>query len=692
MHALAYATTACADLDQTLDSHSPAAERWTISGTAATYLYASFKSRSKVALGLFSDSGYLRIESTLMASYTPVNPSSGDDSSNTTAHIYEQSGHLPSSYNPSSETELDSRYDPQEGGQRQARNQRRDAQAQSKTPAHVQYEDYQPSSRRNKNGFAARLFYWKWEFVSCWVVLILIFVILATLYPHEGKPQPRWPYHISINALLSVYSAILQAALTRERPLLDLVRYDSAGRGPLGSARWLWTNHIRHPLTAFGAIITIAALAMDPFIQQLVTYDGCSIALDDKAASLPRTNYFINLGVHIGAGLNSVTPQFQSAINSGIFSTAKQPISFDCSTGNCTFPETFATVGYCSKCQDVSGSVQFSQSCYLSTNNTTKPVSCSAKVEGFFYQNSTASIPGGIYVNTTSGTGLPTVAAMGVTDSGEIQFIANNVSFVETGVTIGGENKTDLGCDNLSHNNTWPCRGWGAASCTLEPCVRVYQSTINAGVLSETVLEDSSGIEWGIDRPNSTINNLPVMGMVDTRCISPQERDGLVKQGYKINPATRWLAYNTTTEISLTMPSNASFPESLSAHQCLYNVDYSTNSDLFVNYLNTFFTGTIKGEWVEGGCCAGFEGSQDLLSLYNFSSVSFADFQRAFGDIADSMTKFVRENGQPDRSVYATGQVQHYATCVDVRWSWISLPAALVAMTLLFFYPHSHHQ
>ncbi|OTA63156.1 hypothetical protein K449DRAFT_464527 [Hypoxylon sp. EC38] len=624
-----------------------------------------------------------------MANYASVDPSFRDDENDHLWNPYEHNGHEPNEHYLSSETEVDSRYSPPNKARSHGQyEQQRDLSLRSQTPVDSLYENQDlPSQREDK--FVDRLLYWKWEIGACLLILIAISAILATLYPHEGRPQPNWPYLISVNSLLSVYSAVFKAALayiigsgisqlqwkwyTRERSLFDLVRYDSAGRGPLGSVQWLWKHHLRQPLTAFGAILTIVAIAIDPFIQQLVSYDGCSIPQDDGLATLPRTNYFANTGEHIDAGEFSVTPELQAAVNSGVFSPG-QPVSFSCSTGNCTFPETFATVGYCTKCQDVSDTVQFSQSCYQSYPNLSTTVPCSSIQQGNGIQNLSASIPGGIFVNRTSLSDSPDIAVMGFSELGEIQFLMNGGG----AYTVGGQNKTELGCNRPELNNTWPCRGWGAASCTLEPCVRVYQSSINSGVLSESVLENSGGIGWGM-------NSLPIMGLVDTKCITPQERNGLVKQGYKIDPAIRWLGYNTTTEVILTMPAEDSFPASLSTHNCLYNLDYDTNASLFRNYLRSFFSGTITGQGVEGGCCAGFDGPQALLSFFNFGNVDFKDVDRKFGDVADSLTRFARENGNPNRSDSAAGQVIHYETCLNVRWGWIAMPAALATLTLIFF-------
>ena len=84
-----------------------------------------------------------------------------------------------------------------------------------------------------------------------------MFIILI-LYLHEGRPLPEWPLSITINSLVSVFSAIMSAAMlltnaeimsqgkwhwfTGERhPLKDMDVFDQASRGPWGAFKMLWS-------------------------------------------------------------------------------------------------------------------------------------------------------------------------------------------------------------------------------------------------------------------------------------------------------------------------------------------------------------------------------------------------------------------------------------------------------------------
>lgn len=45
------------------------------------------------------------------------------------------------------------------------------------------------------------------------LVLLAFAAIVTTLSVHQNRPLPQWPSMISINSLISVFTAILKAAL-----------------------------------------------------------------------------------------------------------------------------------------------------------------------------------------------------------------------------------------------------------------------------------------------------------------------------------------------------------------------------------------------------------------------------------------------------------------------------------------------
>lgn len=63
-------------------------------------------------------------------------------------------------------------------------------------------------------GFQFRaLIDWKWETASCFLAVGSLIAIMATVYPYDGHPLPQWPYGLSINSLISIYTTIMKAAM-----------------------------------------------------------------------------------------------------------------------------------------------------------------------------------------------------------------------------------------------------------------------------------------------------------------------------------------------------------------------------------------------------------------------------------------------------------------------------------------------
>lgn len=92
---------------------------------------------------------------------------------------------------------------------------------------------------------------WTLEFISCLMSVIFLAAIIVVLYMYDGKPMPDWPYGITLNALVSVLSTVMKAAMvfiitealsqlkwswfSKGNKLSDLALLDAASRGPAGA-------------------------------------------------------------------------------------------------------------------------------------------------------------------------------------------------------------------------------------------------------------------------------------------------------------------------------------------------------------------------------------------------------------------------------------------------------------------------
>jgi hypothetical protein len=101
------------------------------------------------------------------------------------------------------------------------------------------------------------------------------------------------------------------------------------------------------------------------------------------------------------------------------------------------------------------------------------------------------------------------------------------------------------GCDDVSSKNeSWRCRGHGAASCSVWPCRKTYSANVMFGVLEERLIDFSPQAQWSI--PPDMSNQYGVFATVDRDCLSVQERAGLESEGYHIDDGQRWIGYNVT--------------------------------------------------------------------------------------------------------------------------------------------------
>lgn len=103
---------------------------------------------------------------------------------------------------------------------------------------------------------------WTWELLSCLLAIGALIGILVVLKQFNGKSLQDWPYHFTINTLVSILVTIIKVAIVvplaegisqlkwswykrRENALADMVVFDSASRGIFGASRLLFT---RNPL------------------------------------------------------------------------------------------------------------------------------------------------------------------------------------------------------------------------------------------------------------------------------------------------------------------------------------------------------------------------------------------------------------------------------------------------------------
>ena len=146
---------------------------------------------------------------------------------------------------------------------------------------------------------------WGLSFLSLFISLLAITAIVSLLAKADGQTLPHLPLHITVNTYISFLVTIAKAALLvpvadsigqlkwlwfqQPRRLEYIQIFDDASRGPLGALQLMVrTRGVR--LVSLGAVITVLALAMDPFTQQIVAYPSRNVEVG--VASVGRAQEF----------------------------------------------------------------------------------------------------------------------------------------------------------------------------------------------------------------------------------------------------------------------------------------------------------------------------------------------------------------------------------------------------------------
>ncbi|KAI2781892.1 hypothetical protein F4815DRAFT_464601 [Daldinia loculata] len=269
-----------------------------------------------------------------------------------------------------------------------------------------------------------------------------------------------------------------------------------------------------------------------------------------------------------------------------------------------------------------------------------------------------------------------------------VKILAGKTSLSEKHMDISTGNPI-AGCENKTLVDSWRCRGYGAATCTIQPCVPVYNATVEAGRLTERLISQSETTAWGEVFWENEADGMSFLelGIMDTHCLTPQDIDELTDKGYSINKTYRWLPYEANLEAD--PETDFSLTNSLLARKCLYLMDYSSGIFTMLMIIRRHFNGTLKaatGLWGNGSMIPDtFDGLQTLQHIYDYGRIDLDRIQQTFSNISDSLTTLIRTRGHENYSDPAVGQVFHYATCIQVRWQWMLFLSSIVLLTMLLF-------
>lgn len=476
----------------------------------------------------------------------------------------------------------------------------------------------------------------------------------------------------------------------------------------------------RSALASVGAIVTVLSAIIDPFAQQLVQYYSCPQISLSQNASIPISNMWANQASQrggAGVGAQSLGYDMQAAILSGLLANANLDSSFSCLTGNCTFPDVYYTLGYCAACDDVTDEMVYVASetgTVTETQAMAKTVDATTSVVTSF---ATWVVHGSTLTTTFTGNATKTVADVtGTTQTGfavAVETAINqNMAHLPSGLEAGegqqfvmkasGDNNVLFGNSNANKSNfiqnyTWPInmeimlaapfdtthaknvpnnsdtlwsdRGYGAARCSLQPCVHGYNTSVEGGKIKETLVSTSYNNSWANQA------NLLAFIITRTACLTdPKQIASLEQQsGLSRDKWPPYLPYNpgwNGNNASLFPDHDPNMPA-----DCAFSIS-AAGWDATLRFFQEWFTGSIS---VQQGTATS-KMQQD--AFYRGGNVTFNTVNGMVQNMTRAMSNVMRQ-GNGARSAF--GQTTVQATCVHADWRWLSFPAVLTGLTLVCF-------
>lgn len=405
---------------------------------------------------------------------------------------------------------------------------------------------------------------WFFEVLSLIAAAGFLGAMVGLIVRYDGQNASDWPYTVTLNAFVAVLSLAAKACVMfavcaslsqwkwilyagRSHVLIDFERIDSASRGPLGSVALLVTSWKGGLIVRLGAIVTLLALALDPFTQQIIqlrqdlvftpaepysqntqisasAYYWDGNVINDN--STPLTN---GTDGNLDTYETSTPPYMQAAVLDGLSRSMSQlqaQTLYSCPTADCLWP-VFNSLAVCSRCSNTT-----SQITRIPGNSIDLYRAFAAQygVGGMLGDNATAfRLPTGQFIanmdgymeDTTGPNGAPP-CLMSASGTG---IPSKTLSLQESNTLIWSTNILAIAPLHDQFNITttvegkWPDMPLISNECGLYWCVNQYESAVSNNTLSERVTEQvttlnmpkdaKDGFAWPFDglQFNQTVVN-----------------------------------------------------------------------------------------------------------------------------------------------------------------------------------------
>jgi hypothetical protein len=499
---------------------------------------------------------------------------------------------------------------------------------------------------------------WTFEGVAIIFSVLCFIATIAVLRAYEHKARPNLAYGITLNAIISTLATGSKSSLLfvigecigqlkwvwfykgQKKQLVDMQLFDSASRGPMGSLMVAF-QHRGRSLVSLGAFILICALAIDPFMQQVLVYPvrPTVTATNSQRAAAKQAVYMLQ---------GTLGQPMAATVSAGVWSDDFE-VTPSCPSGNCTWP-AFQSMGMCSQCEDITAKASL-QCDNFRTNST---------MAGFdsipCYIDIGQGDTGKFQVNTRNGSKFENwIATMNYPedlvwspytltryiDNFTYAGVQNPQSVLAHAKIVLASNNT-TGLSPLSDiENT--LKVTAVTQCALAICSRTYQVAVTAGISSINASLPNYGQIFNNSDSTSTQNRL---------CWRPDHVDSITVPRIP----------NISNELWANRSEFAFCPAST------YNLVLDGQSTRHMLIENT------SAIWRQSGSSA-------FYSHANMPKISSTGLRAVIKNIAASYTKDAL-----NASNYTIGgTIITTEVYVRVKWLWMILPAVLTVLGVIFF-------
>lgn len=418
-----------------------------------------------------------------------------------------------------------------------------------------------------------------------------------------------------------------------------------------------------------GAILTIAAMAIDPFTQQIVQFYSCSRAVEGEPAAVPFSNNY-TAGIWSGTTESQLDPQMQSAMYIGLLdplANTSAGLKFECRTGNCTFPSTddgatFLSLALESRCTDIGSDITFS----VGTRNFT---------DSAFGHEANPKM-------TTINARLPGYGL-------QLNNYSSNV------MQSGSQGPADLPSHflrrvaYLTMSSRWGYRGEPqdshAFECEFYPAVNTYSANITNGVLLEKVLDIQRMDVWTASATSALfiVNRTIRQGKWHqcTGSLRPSDENHLPISMISIPNVDYPEITANIDPMFLAHPYRANYNITWWPRDCVYWLPYTFSETLSEAITSLLGTGALSyNRLIERA-----EGNPWSAKLWNNGNPTLDTIQATMDGMTRAITARLRQgDGVSVNMGPANGTVWEMQTCVGVKWQWLALPVGLLVLTIVF--------